>query len=106
MRTSIRHILSALAIGATLLAGSAAAAPAAPANATVSRNADTRQELSIAQISDKLTAAGYTGITEIEREHGAYEVKAIDKNGARVKLDVDPQTGKVLETRRKSRDYD
>lgn len=102
MRTS--HLLSALTIGASLLAGTAIAAPASAQGAAPVQNAQQRRELSIAQISDKLSAAGYRNITEIEREGNAFEVKAIDKSGARVKLQVDPQTGNVLESRTKERD--
>lgn len=102
MRTS--HLFAVLAIGASLLAGSAIAAPAAPASTPAAnpvQNAGSRSELSNAQISDKLSAAGYRDITKIEREHDAVEVKAVDKSGARVKLLVDPQTGNVLENRAK-----
>jgi len=102
MRT--RHIISALAIGATILAGSVIAAPAATPSTRPVQNAESRSELPAARISEKLTAAGYRDISKIEREHDAYEVKAVDKNGARVKLYVDPQTGNVLESRAKGHD--
>lgn len=104
MRTPIRHILSALAIGATLLAGGAIAASAVAPSAKPAQSAAARTDLSIAQISEKLTSAGYTAITEVEREHDSYEVKATDKTGARVKLHVDPQSGNVLESRKKGDD--
>lgn len=100
MRTTIRPILSALVVGTALFAGVAGAAPAASGNAAA------RSDLSIAQVSEKVEAAGYSGITEIERERNEYEVKAFDKNGARVKLYVDARTGKILEVRQKNRDRD
>ncbi|WP_175209790.1 PepSY domain-containing protein, partial [Achromobacter anxifer] len=65
----------------------AAAAPAAAATLTVR------------QIYDTLTAAGYSNITEIELEHGRYDVKADNAQGQRVKLRVDAQTGAVLRSR-------
>ncbi|QAU35074.1 PepSY domain-containing protein [Janthinobacterium sp. 17J80-10] len=101
MRTPTRHILSALAIGTTLLAAGAIAAPAVAQSARPAQSTAAQPELSIAQISEKLKAAGYSGITDIERERDTYEVKATDKAGARVKLHVDPQSGNVLETRKK-----
>lgn len=56
-----------------------------------------RQWLPIPQIYAKLEAAGYSNIEKIEREHGAYEVRATDRQGARARLDVHPQTGEILE---------
>ena len=66
------------------------AAAAAPASTPV---------LNIRQIYDRLDAAGYRDLREIEWDHGRYEVKARDAQGARVKLDVDGQTGAVLRSR-------
>ena len=39
--------------------------------------------------------AGYTAVRELEWEHGAWEVKALDANGRRVELRVDATTGAV-----------
>ncbi|WP_333904345.1 PepSY domain-containing protein, partial [Achromobacter insolitus] len=61
----------------------------APASAT----------LTVRQIYDTLTAAGYRNITEIELEHGRYDVKADNAQGQRVKLRVDAQSGAVLRSR-------
>lgn len=57
--------------------------------------------LTIRQIYDRLDAAGYRDLRDIEWDHGHYEVKARDAQGARVKLDVDGQTGAVLRSRTK-----
>lgn len=57
--------------------------------------ADGERWLSIPQIHAKLEAAGYRNIEKIEREHGSYEVKATDREGRRVKLYVNPQTGDI-----------
>lgn len=69
-------------------------AAAAPASSPASSPA-----LNIRQIYDRLDAAGYRDLREIEWDHGRYEVKARDAQGARVKLDVDGQTGAVLRSR-------
>lgn len=55
--------------------------------------------LSIPQVHDKLEAAGYRNIEKIERERGGYEVRATDRNGARIKLHLDAQSGAVLDRR-------
>lgn len=60
-----------------------------------------RQWLSIPQIHAKLEAAGYRNIEKIEREHGSYEVKATDRNGQRIKLHLNPQTGEVADQRQR-----
>lgn len=108
--TRIQKTLAALAIGASaLVAGTAAqaqtAAPApAPAQAQAAPAAQTAPAaapmLTIRQVYDKMEAAGYRNISEIERssKHG-YEVKAYDPQGQRVKLRVDPQSGAVTRSR-------
>ena len=114
--TRIQKTLAALAIGASaLVAGAAAqaqtAAPAqAPAQAaqaaptpaaqTAPAAAPAAPMLTIRQVYDKMEAAGYRNISEIERssKHG-YEVKAYDPQGQRVKLRVDPQSGAVTRSR-------
>ncbi|MGH8815796.1 MAG: PepSY domain-containing protein [Achromobacter pestifer] len=98
--TRIQKTLAAMAIGASaLVAGTAAhaqaAAPAAPA-----ATSPAAPMLTIRQVYDKMEAAGYRNISEIERssKHG-YEVKAYDPQGQRVKLHVDPQSGAVTRSR-------
>ncbi|MGE8569450.1 hypothetical protein D3C85_393930 [compost metagenome] len=100
--TRIQKTLAALAIGASALvagtavqAQTAAPAPAAPAAVTPAA-----PMLTIRQVYDKMEAAGYRNISEIERsrKHG-YEVKAYDPQGQRVKLYVDPQSGAVTRSR-------
>jgi hypothetical protein len=65
-----------------------------------------RQWLSIPQVHAKLEAAGYRNVEKIEREHGGYEIKATDRDGQRVKLYLNPQTGDILDQRRKRDKYD
>lgn len=96
----IVHLLSSFALGTLLVAGplmsTASAQNAQPAVPAASG-------MTMAQIYDRLVADGYRDIDEIERERNVFEVKARDQTGARVKLIVDPSTGKVLETRVKNR---
>jgi hypothetical protein len=58
-----------------------------------------RSWLSIPEVHRKLEAAGYRNIEKIERERGGYEVRATDRDGRRVKLDVDAARGEVIERR-------
>lgn len=107
MRTS--QILSALILGTGIVVAGASLLPAfaqsdKPAASTQSASA--KNDMSMGQIHDKLAAEGYRDITKIERERDAFEVKAVDKNGARVKLYLDPQTGDVIESRQKDRKQD
>lgn len=70
----------------------------APSFAGESRTlpAGEKQWLTIPQVHQKLEAAGYRNIEKIERERGGYEARATDRNGERVKLYVNPQTGELL----------
>ncbi len=100
------QLVSALTLGVAILAGGASLVPAfAQADKSVPPAA-ARSEMSVGQIFDKMTAAGYVNIDKIERERSAFEVKASDKNGARVKLSVDPQTGNIIEPRRQDQKRD
>ncbi|MFF7395945.1 PepSY domain-containing protein [Achromobacter sp. NPDC008082] len=109
--TRIQKTLAALAIGASALGAGAAAqaqtaapapaaAPAQAAPAAQTAPAAAAPMLTIRQVYDKMEAAGYRNISEIERssKHG-YEVKAYDPQGQRVKLRVDPQSGAVTRSR-------
>ncbi len=58
--------------------------------------ADKTRWLSIPEVHARLESAGYRNIEKIERESGSYEIKAIDRNGKRMKLYVHPQTGEVM----------
>lgn len=100
MRTS--HILSALVLGVGIVAGGASLLPAFAQGAGTVAGAPAKNELTMGQIHDKVTAMGYQDIDKIERERNAFEVKARDKNGAKVKLYLDPQTGEVIDSSRKN----
>ena len=55
--------------------------------------------LSATDIAAKVEAAGYSQVSEIEFDDGFWEVKAIDGNGVRAKVLVDPRTGELLDPR-------
>jgi hypothetical protein len=94
MKTS--HALFAIALTAATLGGTAIAA-----QPTANQATDTADWLAIPAIYEKVTAAGYSDISEIERESDGYEIKAYDSNGDRVKLFVDPVSGEVLDVKAK-----
>lgn len=99
MRTS--RLFTTLAGGVALAAGVSFVTPALSQNGTQDISYE-RADLTLHQVLVKLSAAGYDNIEKIERERNAYEVKAIDRNGARVKLYLDPQTGEPIKSGRQT----
>jgi len=95
-KQTILKVMFLLALSAGLLAGGVALAPSF-AGESRSAPAAERQWLSIVQVHQKLEAAGFRNVEKIEREHGVYEARATDRNGARVTLHINPQTGEVTE---------
>lgn len=91
----VSHAILAIAISASAFSAGAYASPSDRAPA------DRENWLTIPAIHDKVTAAGYSDINEIERERDGYEVKARDDEGKRVKLYIDPLSGEVIKARRK-----
>ena len=59
--------------------------------------------LTIRQVYDKVEAAGFTDIMEIERDSDVFEVKAIDPHGKKAKLKVDLVTGEILKSESKAK---
>jgi uncharacterized membrane protein YkoI len=53
-------------------------------------------ELDAKQIIAKLESAGYTSISDVEKDDGVWEVDAVNSAGKRVEVDVDPVSGNVL----------
>jgi hypothetical protein len=53
--------------------------------------------MSQADLSAKYAEKGYN-VKRIKVENGCYEVKALNANGARVEIVVDPMTGEVIKT--------
>jgi len=100
MQHAIHRSLALLAAGIALTWSVAQAQPPAPAApqapAAVTAPA---QQLTIRDIYDRVEAAGYRDIREIEWDHGRYEVKASNAQGQRVKLYVNASTGAVESTR-------
>ncbi len=93
----IRIIAVSFGLCAALLAGGWLLAPSFAGEGRTGE----RAWLSIGQVHEKLEAAGYRSVEKIEREHGVYEARATDSNGARLKLSINPQTGEVLSQKRK-----
>jgi hypothetical protein len=91
-------LLVSLALGSALAVAGALLAPSFAGEHRADPAAE-RQWLSIAQIHDKLQAAGYRNVEKIERERGGYEVRATDPKGERIKLYVNPQTGEIMSQR-------
>lgn len=99
--TAPRRILTACCAVAILALGVAHAQPGSSVispSAAVTTSADL--QLTIRDIYDRVEAAGYRDIREIEWDDGRYEVKAHNADGERVKLHVDGNTG-ALEPIRK-----
>lgn len=84
---------AAIALGAVLAQGVQAqtAAPAKPAALA----AAPAPQLTIRDIYDRMEAAGYRDLRQIEYDDGRYEVKAVNPRGERVKLKVNASTGVV-----------
>ena len=92
MHTITRHSILALAMSAALTLGIAQAQTQTPPPANA-------PQLTVRDIYDRVEAAGYRNIREIEHEHGRYEVKAQNAQGAHVKLYVNATSGAVERTR-------
>lgn len=61
------------------------------------------QWLPLPKLLERLAAGGYRDIEKIERERGRYEVRATDRQGARVKLYLHPQSGELIDQRQERR---
>lgn len=99
-------LLSALALSTGMLLTGASLAPVFAQTASTAaavQTAPTTPALTIKQVYDKLEAAGYTDITEIERDRDAYEAKALNKEGQRTKIKMDLSTGEIIKTKSKDR---
>lgn len=94
---SARRVLLVLAAAAALGAGTAQAQSPAPGAAPAATPA--APALTIRDIYDRMEAAGYRDMREIELSKGRYEVKARNAQGERVKLYVNAGTGVVERTR-------
>jgi hypothetical protein len=52
-------------------------------------------DLTAAQVKSRLEAAGYTDVKNIKKEGDHFDAMATGKDGKRVALDVDAQTGAI-----------
>ena len=55
--------------------------------------------MSVAEVATAVTEAGYE-VREVERDDGCYDIKAIDAQGQRFDLDVNPSTGEIVRSDR------
>jgi hypothetical protein len=106
MRTS--QILSSLVVASVLATGVATLLPAVaqtsqPSAAPVDA-APKGKPLTIAQVLDKLEAAGYRNIQKVEAQRNGFEIYATNREGQRVELDVDNITGQVKRSSAKDED--
>lgn len=104
--TPIGRSLATLGVAAALGLTAAPAlaqtpAPATSAQAAAGTMAPHGARLTIRDAYDRVEAAGYRHIREIEWDDGRYEVKAQDAQGARVKLYLDGDTGAIEGQRRR-----
>ncbi|MCW8907901.1 MAG: PepSY domain-containing protein [Sedimenticola sp.] len=91
------HAIFAIVLTAATLGGTAIAA-----SSTADRAGSDADWLTIPAVHEKVIAAGYNDIHEIERERSGYDVEAYDSYGGRVELFVDPINGEVLDVRVKN----
>lgn len=95
-----RRSLIALGAGVLLALGIAQAQTQAPAPApAAAASAPAGPRLTIRDVYDRVEAAGYRDIREIESSGGGYDVKASNAQGARVRLHVNANTGAIERTR-------
>lgn len=83
--------LTILCFGAVLTAAS----PLLASETDRCGNTPREQWLPEATIKTKVAELGYE-VRKIKTEKGCYEVKATDKNGAKIELYVHPATGEVV----------
>lgn len=100
MNRNIRRLFIVVATGTAIAMGVAQARSPAPAQPAAS-TAPAGPQLTIRDVYDRMEAAGYRDMREIEYSHKrkCYEVKGRNAEGARVKVYVNADTGAVERTR-------
>ena len=101
LSTITQRSLIALGTTAILALGIAQAQPTT-AQEPMPTMAPVGAQLTIRDVYDRVEAAGYQRIREIEWDDGRYEVKARDAQGVRVKLYVDGDTGTITPRRQRN----
>jgi hypothetical protein len=99
----IKPLLLSLPLGSILAGGIPAIAQDAGMAASTQPPVAQVTPLTIRQVYDKVEAAGFTDIMEIERDSDVFEVKAIDPHGKKAKLKVDLVTGEILKSESKAK---
>jgi hypothetical protein len=66
-----------------------------PAKPVIEKQAQATTMLTAHEVAKKVMDAGYTNITKIKYDGGKYDVKAQDKQGKMVKMDVNMVTGEI-----------
>lgn len=94
MYKSLRNALIAASAAAAL--GLAMAQPSPDANPGASNNPP--PALNVGDVYQRVTAAGYQDVRQIELDRGRYEVKGKNAKGEYVKLYVNANTGAVEHT--------
>jgi hypothetical protein len=104
MTMKTTRLLTALTLGSSLIFSGAALNTALAQTTTAQvQTAPAQSRLNIKQIYDKVEAAGYTNITEIDLDDNVYEVKARNQENQRVELKLDPKTGEIIKTKTKNK---
>lgn len=102
MNTS--RLITSLAIASSVIfSGAALNTALAQTNTTQVQTTQVQKQLNIKQVYDKVEAAGYTNITEIELDDNYYEVKARNQQDQRTKLKVNINSGEIMETKIKDK---
>jgi|GEM_PF-1036173 len=92
----MKVLLSLASLAATLLiAGLVQAAGPAPQAASAAAIPGAVAPLGLAELHQRLVAAGYRDISELNRQRDQVEAEARDRDGRRVELAVDPHTAGV-----------
>lgn len=97
-RRTLIALAAATAIGLGIAQAQTATTPGAAA-APAAAMAPAGAQLTIRDIYDRMEAAGYREIREIEWDDGRYEVRASNAQGERVKLHVNARSGEVERSR-------
>lgn len=87
--SNVRAVLRRAALPVAAIAAALIFAPSSWA-------ASTAKNLTEQEITQRVLDQGYAEVIRMEMEDGVYEVKVKTKDGKRARLNVDPQTGKVL----------
>ena len=102
----IKPLLLSLPLSSILAAGVLVEPAIAQDTGTAASTQSTAAQvapLTIRDVYDKVVAAGFGDIIEIERESDVFEVKAIDPQGKKAKLKVDRVTGEILKSESKAK---